>query len=339
MNKIIFLPIFCLSISFANGQQWSGTSTSNIYNLNTGYNVGIGTTTPTYPLTVVTTGQVPALFNSTTSTNTRIGIANTVGQVNLGVGSANPNSYVWSSTGNFYIGSDGTNPTVFVSGMAGGSVGIGTTTPSNSRTVVSPNTNLALFSSTGSANSAISVSTTSGQVNLGVGGANPNPYIWSNTGNFYIGSDGSNPTFYVNGMVGGSIGIGTTNTYGYTLAVNGSAIFTQAVVKQRANWPDYVFRAGYHLRPLREIEQYIQQQHHLPEVPSAAEVEKEGLDVGQNQVVLLKKIEELTLYIIDIKKESGKERRQMMKMIECQHKELQKLRAQFESQSNRKPIY
>jgi hypothetical protein len=97
----------------------------------------------------------------------------------------------------------------------------------------------------------------------------------------------------------GNVGIGTTDTKNYKFAVNGSAIFTKVVVKAYSNWPDYVFHANYRLRPLSEVEEYIKQYHHLPEVVSAEEVEKNGLDVGDNQATLLKKIEELTLYMIE----------------------------------------
>ena len=97
----------------------------------------------------------------------------------------------------------------------------------------------------------------------------------------------------------GNVGIGAHDTKGYKLAVNGNAIFTKVVVKSYTNWPDYVFHANYRLRPLSEVEQYIKQYGHLPEVPSAAEFEKNGIDVGDNQATLLKKIEELTLYVIE----------------------------------------
>jgi hypothetical protein len=98
----------------------------------------------------------------------------------------------------------------------------------------------------------------------------------------------------------GNVAIGTSDPQTYKLAVNGSAIFTLVKVKATATpWPDYVFHQTYKLRPLSEVEQYIQQNNHLPEVPSATEVEKNGLDVGDNQAVLLKKIEELTLYAIE----------------------------------------
>ncbi|MFL5789728.1 MAG: hypothetical protein ACJ748_16830 [Flavisolibacter sp.] len=97
----------------------------------------------------------------------------------------------------------------------------------------------------------------------------------------------------------GNVGIATADTKGYRFAVNGTAIFTKVLVKTYGTWPDYVFRPQYQLPSLQEIEKYIQLNNHLPEIPSAEEVEKEGLDVATNQAKLLKKIEELTLYIIN----------------------------------------
>ncbi|MBO9201766.1 MULTISPECIES: hypothetical protein [Niastella] len=96
-----------------------------------------------------------------------------------------------------------------------------------------------------------------------------------------------------------AIGVPNSDTKGYKLGVNGDAIFNRVVVKQYPNWADYVFEENYPLRSLHDLEQYIQQNGHLPEVPSAKQVEKTGLEVGENQVLLLKKIEELTLYIIN----------------------------------------
>lgn len=123
----------------------------------------------------------------------------------------------------------------------------------------------------------------------------------------YNSSDVSQVRFATNGsdnyISTGNLAIGTTNAQGYKLAVNGSAIFTSAKVKLFANWPDYVFDYSYSLRPLSEVEQYIRQHHHLPEVPSADEVKENGIDLGANQAILLKKIEELTLYVIAQQKE------------------------------------
>ncbi|MBO9203828.1 MULTISPECIES: hypothetical protein [Niastella] len=100
----------------------------------------------------------------------------------------------------------------------------------------------------------------------------------------------------------GNVGIGCHDTKGYKLAVAGTAIFTKVVVKSLP-WSDYVFNTTYRLRPLSEVEQFIKTYHHLPEVLPAEEVEKNGIDVGDNQATLLKKIEELTLYAIEQEKQ------------------------------------
>ena len=70
------------------------------------------------------------------------------------------------------------------------------------------------------------------------------------------------------------------------------------MVQTFSTWPDYVFKKGYPLQPLDSLAAYIGANSHLPEVPSAGEVKDKGLDIGSSEAVLLKKIEELTLYMI-----------------------------------------
>jgi len=101
----------------------------------------------------------------------------------------------------------------------------------------------------------------------------------------------------------GSVGIGTQDTKGYKLAVNGSAIFTKVKVEAYSGWPDYVFERNYQLPSLMDVEKYILEHKHLPDVPSAAIVEKEGQDLGEMNKILLQKVEELTLYLIDQQKQ------------------------------------
>jgi len=115
-------------------------------------------------------------------------------------------------------------------------------------------------------------------------------------------------------FTGGSVSIGTTDPKGYKLAVNGSAVFTKAVVKQYGNWPDYVFESTYNLPTLQDVEVFIKQYKHLPDVPSAKEVEEKGLDLGSNQAVLLKKIEEQMLYILQLNKQIEAMKQEMKKL-------------------------
>ena len=74
-------------------------------------------------------------------------------------------------------------------------------------------------------------------------------------------------------------------------------------VQVKPCWPDYVFSKNYNLMSLQELEQFVNENQHLPEIPSAATVEENGIELGEMNAKFLKKIEELTLYIIDLQKQ------------------------------------
>lgn len=101
---------------------------------------------------------------------------------------------------------------------------------------------------------------------------------------------------------GGYVGIGTTNP-DMPLTVNGNIHTKEVKVDLAIPAPDYVFLKEYQLKTLEEVEKYIVENGHLPEVPSASELEQNGLMLAQMNMTLLKKIEELTLYSIEQKKE------------------------------------
>ncbi|MBD0256281.1 MAG: hypothetical protein ICV83_11230 [Cytophagales bacterium] len=101
----------------------------------------------------------------------------------------------------------------------------------------------------------------------------------------------------------GHVGIGTINLDPYyKLSVGGPIRATE--VRVSTGWADYVFEEGYPLKPLAEVAQYIKENKHLPDVPSAAEVAQNGINVGEMHSILLRKIEELTLHMIDLKREN-----------------------------------
>lgn len=102
----------------------------------------------------------------------------------------------------------------------------------------------------------------------------------------------------------GNVGIGTpltSNPNNYKLAVNGK-LGAKEVQIENSSWPDFVFLNEYKLMTLPELEGYIKQNGHLPEIPSAKEVEENGILVGEMNAKLLQKVEELTLYIIELEK-------------------------------------
>ena len=84
--------------------------------------------------------------------------------------------------------------------------------------------------------------------------------------------------------------------------MDGKVICEELKVELEAAWPDYVFAPDYDLMPLRDLEKDIKKHRHLPGIPSASEVKREGIEVGDMQAKLLQKIEELTLYIIEQEK-------------------------------------
>ncbi len=97
----------------------------------------------------------------------------------------------------------------------------------------------------------------------------------------------------------GNVGIGTSQIpTGYKLAVNGRIICEELKVKLSTTWPDFVFKTDYKLMPLSELKKFIQSKNHLPDIPSAEEVEIGGSSIGEMQAKLLQKIEELTLYLV-----------------------------------------
>lgn len=96
----------------------------------------------------------------------------------------------------------------------------------------------------------------------------------------------------------GFVGIGTTNPSA-TLTVNGTVKAEKVEVVTDVPASDFVFEQNYTLRDLNELENYIFSYKHLPEIPSAEEFKTNGYSVGQMDDLLLRKIEELTLYLID----------------------------------------
>jgi hypothetical protein len=149
------------------------------------------------------------------------------------------------------------------------------------------------------------------------GVANPLPYqevnepamSFKTSADAYVNSNGISKagTAFFNGSTNnffaGNVGIGTYDPKGYKLAVAGNMIAESVKVQLQGSWADYVFDEGYKLPKLNDIESFVKEHKHLPEIPSAAQVKSEGIDLGQMNEKLLKKIEELTLHLIEKDKE------------------------------------
>ncbi|MCV9928245.1 tail fiber protein [Flavobacterium sp. LS1R49] len=182
-----------------------------------------------------------------------------------------------------------------------GNIGIGTTNPSAILDINSPISTQGRYSSqkwsAGNPGYSLTLQT-----------------IWNNSGinqefiQRYNGIDYTSLAFFQ-----GKIGIGTTKP-DEKLTVNGK-IHAQEVRIDLAypmTVPDYVFANDYKLKSLQEVEEFIKQNSHLPEVPSAKEIEKNGLMLAEMNMSLLKKIEELTLYSIEQNKEIQKQNNKIL---------------------------
>ena len=100
----------------------------------------------------------------------------------------------------------------------------------------------------------------------------------------------------------GAVAIGTANASpNYKLSVDGGAILEEVTVQLSDTWPDFVFNEDYNLLPLKEVSEFIAERNHLPDIPSAQEMnQKDGVDLGGMNILLLQKIEELTLYQVGL---------------------------------------
>jgi hypothetical protein len=257
------------------------------FNITTSGNVGIGTTTPGNLLEVSGTIPSPLTITRTTASNISLEFKNASGSWFAGL----------TSTGNFGIA---TNNNLGVSTAfnitTSGNVGIGTTAPGN------------LLEVSGNIPSPLTITrTTASNIGLEFKNAIGSWFAGqASTGNFGIATNnniGISTAFNI--TTSGNVGIGTANPLN-KLDVSGT-IHSKAVSIDLNGWNDYVFKKDYRLPSLSEVKTYIGQHQHLPEVPSEQEMIKNGLDVAEMNKLLMKKVEELTLYLIEIKEEKDKE--------------------------------
>jgi hypothetical protein len=159
---------------------------------------------------------------------------------------------------------------------------------------------------------------------LGIGGWSYFGNAGTNSGINFIGTtDTAQLVFRTNNtpkmtiFSSGGVGIGTSGLPAgdAVLAVNGT-VYSSKTVITLTGWPDYVFGKNYSLPSLAKVGRYIRQYRHLPGILSAGEVAEEGIDLGGNQAQLLKKIEELTLYLIDEHKQSDLRQKEIERLKE-----------------------
>ncbi|MCP1384363.1 hypothetical protein [Runella salmonicolor] len=261
-----------------------------------GYNLGIGSKT--------------LQANTTGASNTAIGAAalfsNTIGYSNLGLGGFALFQNVSGNT-NTAIGLY----SMFANQSGSGNIAIGSSSLEKN---ISGGNNVAIGSGAGFNNTA-------GNNNVFIGfqggysetGSNKLYISNSSAVNPLIKGDFNSNWVKVNSKTAGYLAVGDFDAgtpmptpAGYRLIVQDGILTEKLKVALRTdgmNWADYVFEPSYKLMPLEEVEKYTTINKHLPNVPSADEITKEGIDVAKVSKMFMEKIEELTLYIIELNKE------------------------------------
>lgn len=306
----IFIVVLLITLTLVgrSQNQWNPSGTNIMFY--TAGNVGIGTSNPLTRLHV--NGSLTSNTVNLNESGINVGFLSRGASVTSGWSATPDVLAITYFQRDFAIGgwskSDGSwkGASIFIN-SDNGLVGIGTTAPQAKLDVNGP------LSASGGISSIISGSDLGGTISI----INPAKTVAGTASTWKIlntsGSYGNALQFWAYDNAGcgtglcsnrftlmdnGNVGIGTVDTKGYKLAVNGSAIFTKAVVKSYAAWPDYVFEEGYKLLPLDSLESFIAVNKHLPDVPTAANINANGIDLGDNQTKLLAKTEELTLYAI-----------------------------------------
>ncbi len=240
------------------------------------------------------TGSSTGTFGGLITSNTGVTISNAAGELSFRTG-GNDKGFVQLSGDNLRLGTYNGNATgniVFRTGGAdrlymdqSGNTGLGTATPLT-RMHIASGADVSL--------------TTHGYLMLGpVSGSN----IVMDNNEIMARSNGAVGALVMQND-GGTVRIGAQAVpSGYKFAIDGKMICEEVRVQLKANWPDYVFRKDYNLMPLRQLKTFIETNNHLPNIPKATIVEKEGVEVGDMQKKLMEKVEELTLYIIDLQKQ------------------------------------
>lgn len=309
MKKLVITLISVIALGHSSYAQWTTTGT-NIYNTNTG-NVGIANSAPLYKLDILGTsaaytGGTAGIFSLSTGTG-----ASTDERLQVGIVDGS-SGYSW-----LQAIKAGTTLRNLVLQPGGGNVGIGTTTPPQPLTIQNDAADLRLQAKTNTAYYTDIVQNynalypfyinTNQEGRIGFkefGLASPDGGTAFISGYYGIAfaTSATDPTSVNIKMAilqNGNVLIGKTTQLNstYKLDVAGNVRSNQVVVN--VTGADFVFDPRYQLSPLSELRKYIAYNRHLPEIPSAQQMQAEGLNVGENQIKLLQKVEELTLYLID----------------------------------------
>ncbi|WP_162386300.1 endonuclease/exonuclease/phosphatase family protein [Spirosoma endbachense] len=309
------------------GTETGYTNTSGVYNTFVGNGAGYYNQTGSNNTLVglnsgfKTTGSDNVMIGGAAGLENTLGSQNTFLGTGAGVSPANP--ALINATAIGYEAEVSANNSVVLG--KGANVGIGTSAPTAKLEIVSGSagtsglklTNLPIGTATTLRTTKFLTVDVAGNVVLGNitsgarEGETTTAAFWERNGQVLRSMDGN------------SVVIGTSfnkTPKGYKLFVE-EGILTEKVkvaLKNTSEWSDYVFATDYRLKPLAEVAAYIRQHRHLPGIPSATEVVEQGVDLGKMNAKLLEKIEELTLYSIQLEQSNQKQQQELQAVKEKQ---------------------
>jgi len=320
-----FISFLVLSLAMCNvmnaqekgGCDLCGPSGSSMNHANGNYSATIGVNNYTNGMCSVAFGN-----SNRTAGGNSVAIGNFVrtnatGAMVIGCGLADTDvkALINNKSNTLMVGFNSKKPTLFVSTSAGGEstgrIGIGN--------VVNPTAKLHLKSDSNEDAGMIletsNVSMKSAFIQL----YDANNKITVSKDGMNVRAGGPGLSFDAGKItMNGKVGINANNTftgdYDYALAVSGGILTTEVYVKEVSEWHDYVFKDDYKLMPLNELNRYIDSNGCLPGVPSESTVLQEGFNLAEMDGVLLKKVEELTLYVIELNEKIQRQQELIMSL-------------------------
>lgn len=336
MKKNIFLLSLLIGLSSLAHAQWTTNGTNTI--TSTANAIGIGTSAPASNLQISEPStSKPGGVVAPTKSVFKISRGGTPGysyneSAEFRIGHGGPS--VWGSQLDLFINSSSNQNDIpdqhMMTWAYNGNVGIGTTGPAARLHLVGNGVSIDGGNSISISNNALAIqgntggrSTTLGaQLEFVIPANTDGTNAWgqariitvagntansSATGKMILGTRRSFDKlgtgaqwYYGNDIIidgTGNVGIGTLAP-DQKLSVNGT-IHSKSVVIDLNGWSDYVFKKDYQLMPLSAVKAYIDHNRHLPDIPSEGHIVKDGLDLGEMNKLLMKKVEELTLYLIE----------------------------------------
>ncbi|MBR4838143.1 MAG: hypothetical protein IK004_06885 [Bacteroidales bacterium] len=302
---LTFLPNIFAIAQEKGGCDLCGPSGTSQNQANGNYSATVGMNNVTMGANSMAVGMANKTLGAASFAMGKFVYANATNAIVIGSGLDNSDSkaLINSTSGTLIVGFNSRRPTLFVGtsngGETTGKIGIGN--------VTNPMAKLHLLSdSNEDAGMILETSNKNGkkaflqlydknhQIEVSKTGMN------ISSTNDFLNIDAS--AIKMNGKVGINIDNSFTGDYDYTLAVKGGILTSEVYVKEVDEWHDYVFSQDYELMPLDDLERFIQENKHLPDLPSENEVVGKGYNMVQMEGFLLKKIEELTLYTIELEK-------------------------------------